>query len=466
MTKKTRNFIIGAAIVQILAILFVANMPYLIENYLPGEYWDYLPERLIATMGERGDYVPAVSAAEIEVNAADLLAGIPQVLPTAAPSETPAPDTPTPAPAEADVQDETPTVEATATEPPPTPSPTPSPPPAAFRIDGLVNEPQKFNNCGPTNLALVLQYYGDPTTQLEAAAYLKPNNQDRNVSPWQISDYVNEFTNLKSITRANGTHTLLKRLIAANFPVVIEKGYDPNVENARGWYGHYLTVFGYNDEKAEYYTMDTFLGPFTERDTKPGYTLADGRPYSYDYIAHYWQQFEYTFYVVYPPEREQELLSMLGPELLDDVTMWTQSAARAQKELEEDPENPFSWFNVGTALTRLGEITGEGTYYQNASTAFDKAFSIGLPSRMIWYQHKPYVAYIKTGRYEDAIKLADNSFVDPGGRTIEEAYKYKGDALSFLGDFNGAARAYEEALKLNGNFYPAQIALDYVNTLR
>jgi len=338
--------------------------------------------------------------------------------------------------------------------------------PAAARLTGLELEAQEFNNCGPTNLAIVLNYYGDPTTQLEAASYLKPNNQDRNVSPWQISDYVNDETGLRSIARSNGTQEMLKAFVAAGYPVVIEKGYDPEAANAQGWYGHYLTLFGYSDEAEEYYTIDTFLGPFRQSDVKPGYTLEDGMPYSYEYVDYYWEQFNHTFYVVYRPDQEAEVFSIIGEELLDDASMWTSAAARAQATLAEEPENQFAWFNLGTSLTRLGELTGDQSQYENGAVAFDQARALGLPSRMLWYQHRPYIAYMKVGRYDDMIELADATLVDPGGRNVEETYFYKGHALSFQGDFNGSAAAFQQALKLNEFFYPAQFALDYVNSLR
>lgn len=488
MKAKTKTMIMSAAVVLLLLTGGVQATPYIVENWIPAEYWGYLPEWVISSMGERGDFLPEVAASTVsEVNAADLIAfeptAEPMAEPTAVPTNTAEP-TATAVVAEAageaagESAAETAVEEPTATLPPPTetPSPTPEPTaeplPAAFRLpnlDGTMIEAQKFNNCGPTNLTLVLRSYGFDADQLDVASFLKPNSQDRNVSPWQKSDYVNDQTSLRSLTRANGTQELLKELLVAGFPVVIEKGYQPpESPSASGWYGHYLTLFGYDDAKAEYYTLDTFLGPFEERDVEEGYTLADGRPYSYEYVAEYWQQFNYTFYVVYRPEQEAQVYEILGEELLDDVTMWQNAAVRAQEEIAADGEDAFAWFNLGTALTRLGEITGdpEGRYYANGATAFDKALSIGLPSRMLWYQHGPYVAYMKTERYQDMLDLAEATLADPGGRNVEETYYYQGHARSFLGDLDGAAASFAQALKLNEYFYPAQLNLDYVNSIR
>lgn len=478
MNQKIKQLINISAGFLIVTIIFVTFLPQIIETVVPAQYWGYLPESLIATMGERSDYLPAVAEANAaEISAADLVADIEIVAEAASP--TPLPPTPTAIPTEAAAAESQAAAEESGsadqapspTPLPPTatpipPTPTPEPLPISHRIDGLENEAQKFNNCGPTNATLVLNFWGDPTDQLTAASYLKPNSQDRNVSPWQVSDYVNQETALSSITRADGDQELLKRLITAGFPVVIEKGYDPNVANAKGWYGHYLTVFGYDDEQEIFNTMDTFLGPFREGDVQAGFTLEDGRPYTYEYIDYYWQQFAYTFYVIYPPEKENEVFTILGDDLLDDVTMWQNAAQRAQSDIDEDAENQFAWFNLGTSLTRLGEITGEQTFYENGATAFDQSLALGLPSRMLWYQHRPYIAYMKTGRYQDMINLADATLVDPGGRNVEETYYYKGHALSFQGDLNGAANAFEQALELNEFFYPAQFALDYVNSIR
>ena len=99
--------------------------------------------------------------------------------------------------------------------------------PTSARLDGLQNIPQEFNNCGPANMTIVLNFYGNAITQGEAASYLKPNPEDRNVSPWQLRDYVNEFTGMGSSAHSGGDMMLIKRIIAAGYPVI------ESVENAQ-----------------------------------------------------------------------------------------------------------------------------------------------------------------------------------------------------------------------------------------
>jgi tetratricopeptide (TPR) repeat protein len=315
---------------------------------------------------------------------------------------------------------------------------------------------QTFNNCGPANLTQVLNWYGNDITQDEIAAYLKPNSEDRNVSPWQIEDYVNEQTAglYMATAHSGGTQELVKSLVAAGYPVVIEKGYEVP---GQGWYGHYLTVYGYDDTLEQFYTQDSYLGPWD----------GSGRPASYEEVAKYWPQFNNTFYVVFKPEQEAEVMAIIGPDLADPVSMWQLVARNAQAQIENDPDDAFAWFNLGTALTHMGEIVLEGNneYYTAAAQAFDSARDIGLPPRMLWYQHRPYIAYWKVDRAQDVIDLANATLETQGGRNVEETYYYKGHALAALGDLYGAKEAYQSALVINENLYPAQISLDWINSV-
>lgn len=360
---------------------------------------------------------------------------------------------------------ETPTAEATAAEPTPTatPSPTATPEPLPERVmlEEVPIEQQSFNNCGPANMTIMLNYWGFETSQQEAASVLKPNEQDRNVSPWQISKYVNDETSMRSTVHASGTPELLKRFVAAGFPVVIEKGYEPGT--SEGWYGHYLTVYGYDDAKEEFYSRDTYLGPFD------GSPRVDG----YDEFMKWWQQFFYTFYVIYPVSREAEVMALIpdvlryDPEVLEtEIPMWQHTEAIARQELALDPENAFTWFNLGVALTHQGEITGNAQYYAEAIQSFNQAREIGLPPRALYYEHRPLMAHFKTGQFDELLELTTFLIEETaGGKWVEEIHWYQGHALAGLQDLVGAQEAYQEALVVNPNFYPAEVSLTWVNGL-
>ena len=465
MKQRTRNIIIVLVTLQFILILGLLALPTVVQA-VPGRYRVALSERspvlsdltegVIGAVAPVATALPAPSQAQ-SGNKVDIAALIAQEAVTLEPTfDGPkvTPEFPASVVEESNNPDEEtaeePTVVPTST-PTPAPTQTPTPLPEQHVLAGLGVVKQTFNNCGPANLTQTLNFIGNDITQTEVAAYLKPNPEDRNVSPWQIADYVNEQTpGYNAIARSGGTLEMIKRFVAAGYPVVIEKGYElPD----SGWWGHYLTVFGYDDAKQEFNTQDSYLGPWD----------GSGRPASYSEIEQYWQQFNYTFYVVYEPHQENEVAAILGPDMFDDFAMWKNAAARAEAETNENQEDAIAWFNLGTALTRMGGLTGEPGYYEGGAQAFDRARQIGLPPRMLWYQFQPYLAYLKLQRYQDIVELADATLDTQGGRNVEETYWYKGHALAFLGDITGAREAYTEALKVNENFYPAQWSLDALN---
>jgi hypothetical protein len=470
MSKRARNVILLIAIVQIVVIIGLLALPSVVQA-IPGRYRVALSERnpflsdiAEGVIGRVAPVATALPAPELTrdaplVDISALLAIEPTA--TAQPLK-PVEEQQVVSDNVSSTTDEQPEERATAVSttvptavptlaPTPTPAPTATlaPLPERVILDGLGVIRQTFNNCGPANLTQVLNFYDHDITQAQVASYLKPSTEDRNVSPWQIADYVNEQTHLSAVAFSGGTLEIVKRLVAAGFPTVVEKGYELPQS---GWWGHYLSVFGYDDTLQEFYSQDSFLGPWD----------GSGRTDSYEEIDYFWQQFNYTFYVVYRPQDEAIVSSLLGPEMLDEFTMWNNAAGRADQETKADPENPFAWFNLGTSLTRLGQLTGSAEYYRGGAQAFDQAREIGLPPRMLWYQFRPYMAYWKVGRAEDVIALADATLATQGGRNVEETYWYKGHALLTQGDVAGARVAYQTALTVNENFYPAQISLNSI----
>jgi hypothetical protein len=449
LSKRTKRLILIIGIIQIVLIISLMILPEVVLA-IPGRYRVVLAEQspIISDIAE--SLIEQVAPVDEFLPAPVIEAEMPRItIPSVKPSEEPlSTKIATPTSTTASPGNETPQPTQTAT-PLPTPTLTPTPLPEKVQLAGFERIQQSFNNCGPANLTQVLNWYGDDTTQDQAAAYLKPNAEDRNVSPWQLSDYVNDFTELRSTAHSGGTLDLIKELLAAGFPVVVEKGYEPDILSSQGWFGHYLTIFGYDDFQQEVIGLDSYVQPDPE-----------GHVEDYETLEEFWAHFNYTFYVVYEADRESEVYQILGLDMLQPIKMWENAAKRAQEDIEEDSSNAFAWFNLGTSLTRIGEMIGDAEFYNNGSLAFDHARSIGLPPRKLWYEHRPYLAYMKTGRYEDMIDLAEAVLSTQGGRNVEETYLYQGHALLFQGDVRGAVEAYERALELNENFYPAEIALE------
>jgi tetratricopeptide (TPR) repeat protein len=259
----------------------------------------------------------------------------------------------------------------------------------------------------------------------------------------------NEYTELRASLHSGGDLLLLKQLLAAGFPVVIEKGYEPDWQ---GWMGHYLTLIGYDNDASSFLSMDTFLGPWD----------GSGRLYSYDEIEEKWQHFNNTFFVVYSPQQEEGFLAIIGPELADPLTMWHHTAGKAQQHIDADPQNAFAWFNLGSSYTELGEMTADPQFHAAAAAAFDQARLIGLPPRMLWYQFQPYVAYLAADRIDDVLTLTATIRDNQGGDKVEETFFFRGQALQERGNMEDAAFNYRRALELKPQYLEAQTALDAI----
>lgn len=292
---------------------------------------------------------------------------------------------------------------------------------------------QHWNNCGPATLTMALNYWGWPGTQANAAASLKPNRLDPNVSPEELAAYA-EQVGYKAVTRPGGTPALLRRLVAAGFPVMIEREL---LLEKEGWAGHYALVIGYDKPAATFVTQDTFQGP--------NLTISEAR------LNEIWLPFNYQYLVAFPADREGDVLKSLGPEA-DPLAAYNQAAQRALVDIPalSGIRQGMAYYNLGLSLQALGDSAA-------AVTAFDQARLLNIPYRMLWYQPNIYAAYYAQGRYTEVLTLAD--FTLSSTTNSEEAYYWRGKARQALGDRSPAIQDYKTSTTLNPNYRPPADAL-------
>jgi len=311
--------------------------------------------------------------------------------------------------------------------------PTDVPLPPTYKLGNIRYEQQGWNNCGPTTMTMALSYFGWTSDQTIAANWMKPNPEDKNVSPWQMVRFVNEKTGVKALYRYGGTLQALKRLLAAGFPVIIEESIQPEGE---GWMGHYLLLIGYDDYEQHFLTFDSFLGSNQQQ----------GRPSPYSILDEKWRHFNRVFMVVYEPSREMELRAALG-DYVDPTYGYKTALEQARTEATRDREDKWAWFNMGTSYVLLKD-------YDNAALAYDQAFQFNLPFRMLWYQFGPLEAYYYTERYNDVLFYAEVALKN-SLNYIEEPYYYEGLVHAARGHTNEAMSRFDTALRFNRNFFPA-----------
>ncbi len=322
---------------------------------------------------------------------------------------------------------------------PPTAAPTaaPTPLPGLVLLNGLVHDYQRMNNCGPATLATLLSYWGWQGDQYITREHLRPNHarvDDKNVMPSEMVDFIESQTGLKALVRVGGDVDTLKRLLAAGFPVIVEKGFQPPNED---WMGHYEVVNGYDDANQRFITQDSYI-------------MADFPvPYP-DLRGRWWRDFNYVYLVAYPPEREDELMELLGPHA-DPLYNYQSAAQMAQEEtaILGGRDLFFAWFNLGSSLVALQD-------FHAAAQAYDQAFAVYAdlpqeerPWRVLWYQTGPYAAYYNTGRYQDVISLANTTLSFLSDPILEETLFWRGMAKEASDDIDGAIADYNRAIRVN-----------------
>jgi tetratricopeptide (TPR) repeat protein len=298
---------------------------------------------------------------------------------------------------------------------------------------------------------MTLHMYGWEGTQFDIANIVKPIKQDRNVNPEELRYYIlNKAGWLKAEYRVAGNLDLLKRLLAANYPVIIEEASKIDPQDANGpnddlWDAHYLLINGYDDAEAVFIAQDPQYGAQKGADKK----------IPYDKLLADWKPFNYLYMVIYFPKDEEEIKSILGTDWDPDLNR--QNAMDiANTAVTANPKDAFAWFNLGASLTYFER-------YQEAVQAFDKSFTIGLPQRMTRYQFWPFVAYFNADRIDYLLEITEKTYKPINGNYAEEALLWHGYGLFRKGDINGALADWNKALKVHPNYCDAERAInDYI----
>lgn len=317
--------------------------------------------------------------------------------------------------------------------------------PAKTHIPGIRHEYQRFNNCGPVTIGMALSRWGSGLSQYDIAPRLKNGPGDANVSPHELADYARS-QGLYVHQGVAGNRFLLRRLLAAGLPVIVETWF---LTPDSGGMGHYRLLTGYDDAAGHFSALDSYLGPLK---------------LPYDRFDELWRAYGRTYLVVVSPQKRAALEQALLFHARPDVT----KRAALRHALNESVQrgDAWAWWNLGHAKLALGDARG-------AARAFDAAYATkpdltqdptrparisgGVPWRALWYSFGPLEAYTRTGRYADVLRLTTEVLRDVPAH--EEALYWRGRALAGLGRSAEAQAAYRAALKLRPGYAAARQAL-------
>jgi hypothetical protein len=245
------------------------------------------------------------------------------------------------------------------------------------RLTGnLGHEYQRMNNCGPVTAKMALSLLGFRVTQPQAAAALKENTLDRNVSVNEVALYLERF-GLKTVHRWAGSPALVRKLLAAGVPVMLRQQMKSSDD-----IGHYRVAFAADSSGITF--GDSYLGPNVR--------LIDRT------LKYLWKPYGGEFLVVYRPNQEAAVRKAMGQD-------WNfyQNQARLERisraQIAGNPNDALAWWSLGRSRLLRGSS-------KTAAAAFLKADQLGLPSKHYWYQQEALSAWNRVGWYKLANRVA------------------------------------------------------------
>jgi tetratricopeptide (TPR) repeat protein len=297
---------------------------------------------------------------------------------------------------------------------------------------------QTFNNCGPAALSMDLSFYGVDVSQEALAAILRPDNNDtgkgdeKSTPPEDIAAQAEQYDGLVAYYRPAGNIELLKKLVAAGFPVIVRTLYMPTDQVA-----HYRVIKGYDDTTGDIIDEDGFQGPNVH--------------YTYNQFLSLWKYYNYEYIVLATPAKQAELESILGSEV-GSQSAWQLAAQNAQADIKYDSSDVLATFNLSVADYYLGN-------YTESVQEFETAQSSGLlPPDALWYQIEPIESYYELGEYDKVFSLSQSVF-DQGDIAVPELYVLRGESYEKEGNTAAAKTQFELALQYNKNLQSAKDAL-------
>ncbi|MFC6662424.1 C39 family peptidase [Deinococcus multiflagellatus] len=152
--------------------------------------------------------------------------------------------------------------------------------PASVTLTNIRHDFQALNNCAPVTAMTLLGYYGASVTQAQAAAVMKDYPGDPQVTSLELASYLGR-AGLQSVIRYAGDAELLRSLVAAGFPVVLQQRLQRGSNVA-----HFRTVYGYS--AGQFLISDPLLGPSLR--------LSAQR------LAELWAYYNGEYLVAFPPQ--------------------------------------------------------------------------------------------------------------------------------------------------------------------
>jgi len=196
-------------------------------------------------------------------------------------------------------------------------------PPPAASLGPLIYIRQTLNNCGPSSVAEVLDYWGIHKSQGEVQSVLRADGNRGGMSPFGIPGYARGL-GMSALIGAGGNDTVIKTLVANGFPVIVSQWV-----SLTDHYGHYRPIEAYDDQKGVFISSDPYLGP--------------NHAIGYSEFDQIWATANQRFYVIYPPARQAQLTALLASTGWDPTSSYLADVAIQQARLNRGVNAPAGW---------------------------------------------------------------------------------------------------------------------------
>ncbi|MGH2377800.1 MAG: C39 family peptidase [Candidatus Limnocylindria bacterium] len=261
---------------------------------------------------------------------------------------------------------------------PPAPQPVVVPMPAlpAATLGPMKHVWQSLNNCGPAAVVMALSALGIDESQEVARLALRGTDPRRGMGPQRVGPWVDQRYGLRSVWRISGTNDVIKQLVTNGFaPMVTQWMQDPTVSRI----SHWRTVRGYDDARGVFYVNDPMLG--------------NNVALPYSWFAKNWQSFSYRYMVIYQPQDEALLRSIVGAHW-DDYTMRERHYDRMKAEAAAEGTSA-AWIAYGEAAYQFG-------LFEEAVTAIEKGLALGSGTGIFMLRTSLPNALRALGRFDEA----------------------------------------------------------------
>lgn len=273
--------------------------------------------------------------------------------------------------------------------------------PARFQLTPLSYQPQTLNNCGPVTAMSVLSHFGVNVSQSRAAASLKDSGGDPQVSSLELYNYLGRY-GLGGVIRYGGTPDLIRELVAAGLPVVVQQRLQSGSNTA-----HFRTVYGYT--AGTLISSDPLLGPSLR--------LSDRN------FNRLWHYYNGEYLVMYKPNQASKVRAILGQDF-NLAGNWRRILKLGQQNVKRAPNDPYFWWGLGKAQLRLGNASA-------AAKSFDRAVQIGVPTEYYLYRQEAFEAWNRVDDYRKTMQKTTAALrFDKSGK---ELLKFRAAARRGLG---------------------------------